>query len=387
MNIFTSKYYLFLLTILLSFTCNLFGQNMDLSCDTETSLESIEYFKSIKTQINKYENEFSNMASKYGKNKNALYSIPIKAHIIRTSVGTGGLSISDLNEAIANINNIYADSFIQFYISDDINYIDNDTYCHFNKRDEKSLTNTYNVKAQINIYFIDNLKNTSNKSICGYTNNNKNSDVILMKNSCVTNGSSLAHEIGHFFSLIHTHGIGKNLTTELVNGENCDTDGDGICDTPADPKLSYNSIDKNCNYTEVKTDANGDIFTPDTDNIMSYSKKSCRTHVSKQQLARIFAYYKSAKSYLGDPDSDYIEEEATIKNIKIYPNPISNNALYISRNNSESKINYQISNLIGQVFLSGEYNNSPINVSYLSTGTYLLTITNGKSRVTKKFIK
>ena len=32
-------------------------------------------------------------------------------------------------------------------------------------------------------------------------------------------------------------------TTELVDGSNCDTDGDGICDTPADPGLT-NAIRK-----------------------------------------------------------------------------------------------------------------------------------------------
>ncbi|APY11868.1 hypothetical protein BWZ22_11770 [Seonamhaeicola sp. S2-3] len=108
--------------------------------------------------------------------------------------------------------------------------------------------------------------------------------------------------MGHFFSLIHTHGPDNNtLTTELVDGSNCDTDGDGICDTPADPKLTCENVNNFCQYIGTETDANGQAFTPDTGNIMSYAYKACRTHFSEQQLARMYAFYITQKNYLACP--------------------------------------------------------------------------------------
>ena len=108
-----------------------------------------------------------------------------------------------------------------------------------------------------------------------------------MDNSCALNGSTLTHELGHYFSLYHTHGSTNNgTTTELVNGSNCTTNGDELCDTPADPNLS-GVVNLNCEYTDTITDFNGDVYMPDTSNIMSYSLKVCRNSLSSEQYNRI----------------------------------------------------------------------------------------------------
>jgi hypothetical protein len=53
--------------------------------------------------------------------------IPIKAHILRKSDGTGGLSLADLNTALAQINRYYINvgGGVQFYLCTAPNYIDN----------------------------------------------------------------------------------------------------------------------------------------------------------------------------------------------------------------------------------------------------------------------
>ena len=87
------------------------------------------------------------------------------------------------------------------------------------------------VSSASSIYFTDYVESSTGGSLCGYAYYPGGADVILMKNSCATNGSTLPHEVGHFFSLRHTHGPSNLLTTtELVDGSNCDTDGDEICD-------------------------------------------------------------------------------------------------------------------------------------------------------------
>ena len=50
-------------------------------------------------------------------------------------------------------------------------------------------------------------------------------------------------------------------------------------------------------------------------------------------------------------------------------------------------LNYSISNIYGQIFPSGNIQNQAIQVNHLSSGTYLLTLSNGTSKVVKKIIK
>jgi hypothetical protein len=106
---------------------------------------------------------------------------------------------------------------------------------------------------------------------------------------CMNSASqtSLQHEFGHFFDLLHTHDtpLGAELVTRTT-GKNCDTAGDGFCDTPADPGLAT-LVDVNCNYTGTATDSLGVAYKPDTSNIMSYSQKPCRINWSAQQIAKM----------------------------------------------------------------------------------------------------
>lgn len=303
MNILKPKFHLILFSIVLSITFHIPAQNTASHCATITTTQSLEYFNSLKLQIKKYEQEFmlKKTNTSKGYSSKIVNSIPIKAHIIRHSDGSGGLSISELNSAIGNLNTIYAEAYMEFFLCDGINYINEDALCDFKKGDEKVLIETNNVNGLINIYFTDSIENSSEEGICGYSDNAGRNDVIVMKTDCATNGSSLAHEMGHFFSLIHTHGPNNTKTTELVDGSNCDTDGDGICDTPADPTLSTTSVNNFCQYTGNETDANGYKYTPDTNNIMSYSRKGCRNLFTPQQLARMYAFYQTAKSYLACP--------------------------------------------------------------------------------------
>lgn len=82
--------------------------------------------------------------------------------------------------------------------------------------------------------------------------------------------STLIHELGHLLGLGHTFG---NVVEELVDGSNCATAGDHICDTPADPGLYLpGMVDvATCTYIGTATDANGDLYQPMLNNVMSYS--------------------------------------------------------------------------------------------------------------------
>ncbi|WP_353779520.1 T9SS type A sorting domain-containing protein [Winogradskyella sp. 3972H.M.0a.05] len=266
------------------------------NCGTEFSSEAQAYYESIKSDIERVEQEFlANQA--FQRNSSAVISVPIKAHIIRTSAGFGGLSVTALNDAIANMNNYYANANLSFYLCDGINYIDDDNYYNYETDDEGAMTATHGVSGLINIYFTNSVvSSSSGNGLCGYAYFPGGPDTILMDNSCATNGSTLPHEMGHFFALQHTHGPSNSqLTDELVDGSNCATAGDFICDTPADPQLSYSNVTAACNYIGTVFDANNQLFAPDPTNIMSYSRKVCRTYFSPQQYARIYATYQVAR--------------------------------------------------------------------------------------------
>ncbi|TXC82111.1 T9SS type A sorting domain-containing protein [Luteibaculum oceani] len=205
-------------------------------------------------------------------------SLPVQHHIIRRSNGTGGLDPAEIPNLMNELNTYYANANIDFYECSSVNFIDDDTYYDFQTSQESALASAHEVPNVINIYYANTVMSGSS-SYCGYAYYPGGPDRILMKNSCALNGSTLIHEVGHFFSLRHTHGGTPN---ELVDGSNCATEGDYICDTPADPNLS-GKVNTACQYTANEQDANGDTYVPDENNIMSYSRKSCRNVLTTGQ--------------------------------------------------------------------------------------------------------
>ncbi len=111
--------------------------------------------------------------------------------------------------------------------------------------------------------------------------------------------TSLAHEIGHYFGLDHTHRnhnkgkcrqecVSRTRKFDIADfclktGKICEKNGDALCDTPADPNLS-GDINTDCIYNMAETDNWGDTYVPDTRNVMSYSNRSCRDRFSNGQM-------------------------------------------------------------------------------------------------------
>ncbi len=214
--------------------------------------------------------------------------IPIIAHIIRRTDGTGGLSNANLNAAIETANGFYNNFHFKLIVCE-TRFINSDAIFNnafLSEDDNTGNSNASfnvldvtrrNVARYLNIYFVP----SSDASWTWRPNNNNRKQHILMLNSQAINGTTVSHEIGHWFDLLHTHDGGD----ELVDGTNCTTAGDFVCDTPADPNLSGN-VNASCVYIGTRIDANGDKYNPDTRNLLSYAGR-CRNRFSDGQIYRM----------------------------------------------------------------------------------------------------
>lgn len=81
-----------------------------------------------------------------------------------------------------------------------------------------------------------------------------------------------------------------------------------------------------------------------------------------------------------------IDETSSARiSFNVYPNPVKGEMLNIA--NLESPSTYRIYNMMGQELGSGKVENDAIFVGNLSTGTFLIEISNGTATATKRFIK
>ncbi|MCD8455227.1 hypothetical protein LNJ08_12580 [Tenacibaculum finnmarkense genomovar ulcerans] len=258
----------------------------------------------------------ANIVNRKNSSNEILY-FRIQHHIIRKSNGTGGISQDNIDTAMEDLNKDFLNSKIRFYSCSSVNYINSDTYYDFLVSDENTIRNTYNVSDAINIYHFNSIKDDDD-SFCGYAYYpSSNRNFVAMDNSCLNNGSTFTHELGHFFGLPDTH-VDRpkpNQELEYVNGSNCSSIADKFCDTPADPQLSTLNVNSSCNYTDsTSTDQNGDVYTPDTRNFMSYSRKSCRSRFSNEQQNKIRDYANS------NPRNNLQGSKSNLENINITNN-------------------------------------------------------------------
>jgi|GEM_PF-2359712 len=219
--------------------------------------------------------------------------VPVAFHVVRQSNGTGGLTESRICQAMNDLDIAYANAGIQFVLHNPVDYIDSDFfYFQVNTLaaiDQLRTTNT--VLNAINIYFTENLA-FEGGGLCGISAfTSSNVQAIAMRNSCTatsTNHSTLPHEVGHYFDLFHTHETA--FGNECVDGSNCSSAGDRLCDTPADPQLGSGNVNSSCLYTGGSTDAcNNAPYTPPVHNYMSYSLKHCRNLLSLDQETKSLA--------------------------------------------------------------------------------------------------
>ena len=141
-----------------------------------------------------------------------------------------------------------------------------------------------NVENTVNIYM---LKEGINPGFCA--SHEPGSDMIAFFGDDCLDGAAITRILGFYFGLTYTYygfqGSGHNCDEQQENGEkvdgsNCDTAGDRICDTPPD----YDALPWECDTNGegcIQIDPNGVEFRPDGTNFMSNG--DCRNRFSPMQ--------------------------------------------------------------------------------------------------------
>lgn len=228
--------------------------------------------------------------------------VPIQFHncVLNLNNNPDGFNYTGyVDNAMSRLNQLFAPYQIQFYECGMANKFVNGTLYGFDATEEPQLT-AYDVPNVLNVYFFGAVT-SGGTNYCGYSYLPPSADRIIMSKSCIGIGSEeiFVHEVGHYFGLYHTHGKGNTLTDELVNGSNCATAGDDVCDTPADPQLNTANTNPNtCVYAGTQRDANNQLYQPNPANYMSYSWPTCRNMFTPQQMNRMAYAVHNDRNYL-----------------------------------------------------------------------------------------
>lgn len=273
--------------------------------------------------------------------RNAVTWVPVKFHIVGNDTGGDHAREVAVFDMLCEVNKDYLDQDIQFFLKDgSFNYIKS-TSANINPR---SFAGDFQLSANkvntaLNIFVVKTIQSFGGGgNILGYYD--PGSDWIVLQRDQVNaaNAETATHEFGHFFSLPHpflgwdgdywdenTHGIPVGplspggIPNEYVNGSNCATAGDMICDTKANYGFGFGW--NNCNYTGPSQDPNGDLLNTvvQEENFMAYFL-GCASEFTPDQKALInLDLNSSQRAYLGAGNVTPPTDDITIPPTMSYP--------------------------------------------------------------------
>jgi len=204
---------------------------------------------------------------------------------------------------------------------------------------------------------------------CDYQTSNK-FDLINSR------GKAISHEMGHYFGLKHT------FEGNSCNENDCETEGDKVCDT--EPHDNSSGDVENCDeYSECGT-------REPVENLMNYAGKDCGNIFTPGQKIRmketINKYLNGVKNQIWCRNKTNLKSfTIDTKGLRLYPNPILNNLNVISRD----KYKIDIFNVFGIKMKSKEIfpGHNKINFTGFDRGVYFVKINSNQFSLPLKVIK
>jgi hypothetical protein len=280
--------------------------------------------------------------------RNVVRYVPIHFHIVGDASGAGKLREGRILDQLCELNEEYGSQDIRFYFSEhptqglfDKSINNNNVY--------NTQTANFTMQAKrhqnaLNVYVVNlavSGNNTGGTTLAYY---NVPNDWVVSRKDQINNSNNgtLVHEIGHFFSLMHTfYGWEEDpftpddptwdvapvispggVPTERQNGTNCTTAGDMICDTPPDYNFGFNWPD--CDpYTLGAKDPLGTVVDPMETNFMGYFRDCGENYqFTAQQIAAVSADLDSPqRNYLDNNYTPPVLEIVTPSNLIVSPAP------------------------------------------------------------------
>ncbi len=219
-------------------------------------------------------------------------------HIVEDSLGNTGYDESQLEDALALLNEMFSPIGFSFRICEVRRIEDFQFQDYRSAEDRENLLGMYYQVNTINVYLVNSIIADSGIEAAGLGTFPGGSDTVWITKETM-NGQvyTLPHEMGHFFGLYHTFETEVG-GPELVDGSNCETAGDLVCDTEASPTDDPDDFE-DCNYIgNPATDSNGDFYVPPANNIMSYVPAECRCRFTPQQYNRMIEQYLQFRTNL-----------------------------------------------------------------------------------------
>lgn len=213
--------------------------------------------------------------------------LTIHVHWVNDSLHVDSTKTPNLIAAINQLNKAFEPICLSFEVCkiDFINYYEFDTLTLPTEFEELDKRNHEDFR--LNLYIVSLLDTAA----CGFTTfysmDLYEGAAIVVTKDCLEK-NVIPHFVGISLGLLETADTQYGL--ELVNGSNCKTAGDKICDTPADPQYEA----KSCDIINSKIDPNGEIYLPDISNFMS-GYFGCQCKFSYQQYKLLAANYNALK--------------------------------------------------------------------------------------------
>lgn len=328
-----------------------------------------------------YPQEDNNMQAKesnYYRGSSSAICINVFFHVVRNTNRTNAFTMPNTDDITTDLNKFFSPHNIVINnIGTD--FINNTDFLQVDEGEHTILMNSgFDVPNAINYYIVDELWDVFQNgvfigSVTGVADDIPSNSLIVRDDMVLLPTSH--HEVGHCLNLYHTfQGTAPNTSgcAEAINGSNCSTCGDIVCDTPADSNTG-----------------NSGGFTPDLTNIMSYYNN--RDHFTDGQGYRM-RYAINSETILQNITSTSCTQISEISGNLCYPQTTtvtltningattvwssSTNVQIVSSNNSSATIGALNQNVSGDGWVRATLSNGITFQENFWVGTPVLNYDN-----------